>query len=80
MLSLLVLHGFDSSGCGHLHSVGDCVRTEYLLRVDFKERVEIVQDVCRTKYFFVWYTSAGIYHLISLLVAAAKVKTISEET
>lgn len=50
--------------------IGNPVRTEIPLRIDFEKRVEIIQNVCRTKYFFVWMASITVYHLILLLTAA----------
>lgn len=56
MLTLLVL-GLtlvDMTICTLWVTVGNPVRTEIPLRIDFERRVEIVQGVCRTRHFFVW--------------------------
>ena len=50
-------------------TVGKPVRTEISRKVDFERRVEIVQDVCRTRYFFVWFSSTTAYHFLLLLTA-----------
>ena len=52
-------------------AVGNPIRTEIPLRVDFERRVEIVRDNCRTRYFFVWFVSVTFYHSLLLLVATA---------
>jgi hypothetical protein len=61
-------------------TVGDPVRTERPIRTDFQEKVEIVQDACRTRYYLVWFLSAAAYHAIQLCVAlvlSIKVKSVA---
>ena len=58
--------------------IGDAVRTEVSHRTDFQRRVEIAQDVCREKYYFVWFIGAALYHTVQLsvsIVLSVKVKS-----
>ena len=50
--------------------IGKTVRTEIPVRTDFQERIEIVNKVCRTRYYAVWISLTLGYQGILLIIAA----------
>ena len=50
-------------------AVGNPEKTEDYSKIDFQKRVEIVQDVCTTRLYFLWFTSSLAYIQTLLIVA-----------